>query len=159
MFLTRLLRWATLPAVLAYMFWALLGTSVGVGSYTFIYAEGASYLSDNPQSCANCHIMNDNFDAWHKSSHKAVATCNDCHAPHDNFIHKYYVKGVNGFNHSWAFTTGHYEDNLSITDFNRKVTEQSCRHCHQDVVHAIEPIVERFKQLSCIRCHGDVGHE
>ena len=74
------------------------------------------------------------------------------------FVQKYFVKGVNGFNHSLAFTTGNYEDNLEITDFNRRVTEQSCRHCHGDVVHAIEARDEHFEELSCIRCHGDVGH-
>ena len=157
--MVKLFGWITVPALLGSIVWALIGTAAGVGGYTFIYADGGSYLSDDPNACANCHIMNDNFDAWHKSSHHAVATCNDCHAPHDNFAHKYFVKGVNGFNHSLAFTTGNYEDNLEITDFNRRVTEQSCRHCHADDVRAIEARDEHFEELSCIRCHGDVGHQ
>lgn len=27
--------------------------------------------------------MNEQFDGWMRSSHRSVATCNDCHAPHD----------------------------------------------------------------------------
>lgn len=142
----------------AYVIWSLLGIIVGVGAFTFIYADGASYLSDRPQSCANCHVMQTNLEAWNKSSHHAVATCNDCHAPHDNVLHKWMVKGVNGFNHSLAFTTGRFPEPIRITAFNREVTEQTCRYCHQEMVHQIEPQPEQLKPLSCMRCHADVGH-
>jgi cytochrome c nitrite reductase small subunit len=57
-----------------------IGMAIGLGVYTFVYAKGASYLTNNPASCANCHIMNEQYDGWLKSSHRAVATCNDCHA-------------------------------------------------------------------------------
>ena len=30
---------------------------VGLGLYTFVYAKGYSYLSNDPQGCANCHVM------------------------------------------------------------------------------------------------------
>lgn len=69
---------------------------MGVVGYTFVYAKGASYLTNDPKACANCHVMQDYYDAWIKSSHRAVAVCNDCHAPHDNMVRKYYVKADNG---------------------------------------------------------------
>ncbi|HEY5870196.1 MAG TPA: NapC/NirT family cytochrome c, partial [Candidatus Tectomicrobia bacterium] len=81
----------------------LLGLGLGIGSYTFLYAHGWSYLIDNPAACANCHIMQDHYDAWLKASHRAVATCNDCHTP-TNIIAKYYTKADHGFWHSYAFT-------------------------------------------------------
>ena len=34
-----------------------VGTAAGIGSYTFVYAKGASYLSNDPNACANCHVM------------------------------------------------------------------------------------------------------
>ena len=40
-----------------------------------------------------------------RASHHAVATCNDCHTPH-NLVGKYVVKARNGFWHSFYFTTG-----------------------------------------------------
>ena len=58
-----------------------IGITLGGGVYTFIYAEGGSYLTDKPTACANCHIMNDYYESWLKSSHHAVAVCNDCHTP------------------------------------------------------------------------------
>ena len=31
---------------------------------------GASYLTDDPAACANCHVMQEHFDAWPRSSHR-----------------------------------------------------------------------------------------
>jgi len=31
-----------------------VGAACGVGGYAFIYARGASYLTDDPAACANC---------------------------------------------------------------------------------------------------------
>jgi cytochrome c nitrite reductase small subunit len=35
----------------------LTGAMIGIGAYTFIYAKGYSYLTNNPAACANCHVM------------------------------------------------------------------------------------------------------
>jgi len=35
----------------------LIGVVIGVGGYTFIYAKGYSYLTNDPAACANCHVM------------------------------------------------------------------------------------------------------
>ncbi len=144
-------------AISTVTFVALLGVIAGVGAFTFVYAEGASYLVDKPAACANCHVMNEQFDGWSKSSHHAVATCNDCHTPH-NFLGKYLTKGINGWNHSWAFTTGRFHEPIQITERNRAITESACRHCHSDVVHVIDPQPKGMDALSCIRCHSSVGH-
>jgi cytochrome c nitrite reductase small subunit len=83
-----------------------LGLAVGVGTYTFVYARGYSYMTDNAEACVNCHIMQDQFSGWVKSSHRAVAVCNDCHTP-PGFVAKYATKARNGFWHSYYFTTPH----------------------------------------------------
>jgi cytochrome c nitrite reductase small subunit len=134
----------------------LAGILAGIGGFTFVYADGASYLTNDPAACANCHVMSDHYAAWTKSSHHAVATCNDCHAPHD-FFGKYWTKARNGFNHSWAFTMESFHEPIRITPINRAVTEGACRHCHEEIVHAIDPIARR-EAMSCIRCHPNVGH-
>ena len=79
------------------------GLLLGVGGYTFLYAEGLSYMSDDPEVCVNCHIMQPQYDSWQKSSHHAVAVCVDCHLPHD-FLGKYIAKADNGWHHSKGFT-------------------------------------------------------
>lgn len=145
-----------------------IGAIVGVGTFTFGYAKGASYLRSDSQSCANCHVMQGHFDVWVKSSHGKFAACNDCHSPHDSAASAYYCKARNGFFHSLAFTTGNYEENLRITDYNRRITEQACRNCHADLVHQIDiravgelnqSAVENLESNSCIRCHSTVGHD
>lgn len=150
-----------------------LGLALGLGAFTFIYAKGASYLTNDPAACANCHVMREHFDAWNKSSHRAVATCNDCHTPH-GFVAKYTTKALNGFWHSFYFTTGNYPDPLRITPRNHEVTEGACRYCHASIVDAIDPhgagasgsthsrtaptSGAHEEEMSCIRCHKYVGH-
>lgn len=136
----------------------LLGLAIGIGAYTFFYAKGAAYLRDDPAACANCHIMNDHYSAWLKSSHRAVATCNSCHTPH-GVIPKYLVKAENGFRHSWKFTTGHFVEPLQITARNREIAESACRTCHQPMVEAIEGPHAQTDGLSCLHCHRGVGHQ
>ncbi|MCU0238241.1 MAG: cytochrome c nitrite reductase small subunit [Pyrinomonadaceae bacterium] len=136
-----------------------IGLTVGGGFYTFYYAKGYSYLSNNPASCANCHIMNEQFDGWIKSSHKDFATCNDCHTPHE-FFGKYITKAENGFWHSYYFTTETFHEPIQITEKSRKITEASCRHCHSEAVSGIT-LSENHKpndEVSCISCHRSVGH-
>ncbi len=133
----------------------LVGVVVGVGSYTFLYAKGYSYLANDPAACMNCHVMREHFDAWLKSSHRSVATCNDCHTPH-NLFGKYIVKAANGFFHSFAFTSGWYPDVISITNRNAWVTEGACRSCHGEITAAISGA--HRTDVDCIRCHADVGH-
>jgi cytochrome c nitrite reductase small subunit len=134
-----------------------LGVAGGIGGFTFVYARGASYLTNDPAACANCHIMNDQYDAWQKSSHHAVAVCNDCHTPH-GLGPKYLTKGLNGFWHSYAFTLGGYPDPLRITGRNNRVTEGACLKCHADVVEFVQA-GQAADTLSCVRCHRDVGHQ
>lgn len=134
-----------------------LGAAAGIGGYTFVYAKGGSYLQNDPKACANCHIMQDHLDAWIKSSHRSVATCNDCHTP-AGFIPKYFTKAEHGFFHSLAFTTGDFHEPIGIKERSRRVTEGSCRKCHQDIVHDIEGSKGANEKISCIRCHASVGH-
>jgi cytochrome c nitrite reductase small subunit len=129
-----------------------LGAAIGLGTFTFWYAKGASYMGSDPNTCGNCHVMQEHLSAWRKSSHHAVAVCNDCHAPPSG-IAKYRVKAINGFNHSRAFTSGDFHEPIQITAANRAVTEAQCRRCHADMVAAMGA-----GEVSCIRCHDSVGH-
>lgn len=139
---------------------AALGLAVGIPAglalFTFIYADGASYMTNDPAACANCHVMQDHLDAWAKSSHHAAAVCNDCHTP-EGFLGKYTTKASNGYHHSMAFTFG-FDEPIRITPRNRAITEAACRKCHADIVQAIDTTHAPGEALSCIRCHADVGH-
>jgi cytochrome c nitrite reductase small subunit len=134
---------------------ALTGIALGIGLYTFVYAKGASYLTNDPAACANCHIMREQYEGWIKSTHHAVAVCNDCHTPHSSLAAKYYVKAKNGFWHSFYFTTDTFHEPIFITPGNARVTQDACRDCHADMVEAIDHGSDRE---DCVRCHNSVGH-
>lgn len=148
------MRFETIAAIMSGM---AVGMVIGLGGYTFLYARGASYLTDNPAACANCHIMREQYDGWIKASHRMAAVCNDCHTP-PGFLAKYTAKASNGFWHSFAFTTGRFPEPLKIGARNQAITEQACRSCHRAIVEAIEGPHREGAKLSCIRCHGEVGH-
>lgn len=139
------------------LFAALAGGVLGAGGFTFSYAQGLSYFSDDPAACKNCHVMREVFEAWSHGSHRAVAVCNDCHTPHDSFVAKYAVKGINGFNHSKAFTLADYPDPIRITAFNREVAQANCLVCHGEFTSAISHADAR-DPTDCLRCHSNVGH-
>ena len=146
--------WQTVRNV---MIGVAFGVVFGIGGFTFIYARGYSYLTNDPKACVNCHVMREQFDGWVKSSHRSVATCNDCHTPHD-ILGKYYTKARNGFWHSFYFTLGGFPEPIRITEHNHEVTERACRSCHEPVVQAIEGTHAEMGEISCTRCHQNVGH-
>lgn len=134
----------------------LFGVFAGLSIFTFDYGEGLSYFSNDPAACQNCHIMRAQFDAWNHSSHKHVAACNDCHTPH-SFAAKYIVKGINGWNHSLAFTTGNFPDPIRIRAFNARIAQDNCVDCHAGLVSQIHG-AGKDEETDCVSCHGNVGH-
>ena len=156
------LAWSTAGLVLS----VLVGASVGVGGYTFHYAKGTSYLSNDPAACANCHVMREQYDGWHKSRHHAVATCNDCHVP-QGLVGKYTTKAAQGYRHSTAFTFGNFHEPIAITAEDLAIVEDNCRRCHSAMVAEINsgrPTREgalsagHGQEASCTHCHHGMGH-
>lgn len=146
---------------LTVLFYVFLGALIGLGGFTFLYAKGYSYLSDDPNACANCHIMRDQLESWSKSAHHHVAKCNDCHLPH-NIVGKYAVKALNGFNHSAAFTLQNFHEPIQAKEFTKKIIKNSCLSCHEPMVRAMDhPNLSNEKNNNgkdCLHCHRSVGH-
>jgi cytochrome c nitrite reductase small subunit len=136
---------------------AMFGILIGVGAFTFGYGKGWSYLSNNPTTCANCHVMQGHYDSWQNSSHRHVAVCNDCHLPH-NHLGALLTEADNGFNHSLAFTLENFHEPIRIKPRNKRVTQGACLACHADIVHQMLPEDPKGEVLSCVHCHSDVGH-
>jgi len=135
-----------------------VGTVMGLGGFVFRYAEGLSYFGTEPAACANCHIMQPQFDGWQKASHHAVAVCVDCHLP-QSFVPKYLTKAENGYRHGKLFTTQTFAEPIVVQSAGRKVLEENCVRCHQSLVAELSPHGANEKgDLSCVRCHSGVGH-
>lgn len=134
------------------------GVFLGVSTFTFIYAKGWSYLTNDPATCANCHIMQNQFDGWMHSSHRNVAGCNTCHTP-SSFVGKWYTKASNGFWHSFYFTSGTFPEPIQITKRSLKITERRCQECHRSLVQSMHGSLDKNKgDRWCTRCHSNVGH-
>jgi len=114
----------------------LIGAMAGIGGYTFYYAKGLSYLSNDPRACVNYHIMRDQYDGWQKASHHSHATCNDCHVPHD-IVGKWMTKASNGYHHSERFTLQNFHEPIQIKPASSKVLNNNCVYCHKDYVREI----------------------
>ena len=136
----------------------LIGAMAGIGGYTFYYAKGLSYLSNDPRACVNCHIMRDQYDGWQKASHHSHATCNDCHVPHD-IVGKWMTKASNGYHHSEGFTLQNFHEPIQIKPASSKVLNNNCVYCHKDYVREITAHrVAGESSFNCVRCHDNVGH-
>lgn len=134
------------------------GVFLGLSLFTIHFAEGLSYLSNDPAACKNCHIMNDQYDSWVKSSHHGVAGCNDCHVP-PTFPDKYFVKAENGWHHSQAFTLQNFHEPIRIRPSNLQELQHNCIRCHSVMVGDIAAHRDvEDKEARCTECHRSAGH-
>ena len=141
--------------------WVSVGVVLGLGVYTFQYAEGLSYLSNNPKACVNCHVMRNNYRAWQQGPHHAAATCNDCHVPH-SFPAKWLAKAENGWNHSVKFTLGNYKTPIQIHPENLARVQDNCIRCHGEQIGRMPEHPVKVSDISadtrCTDCHTAIGH-
>lgn len=143
-----------------------LGVALGIGLHTFRYAEGLSYLQTDPKACANCHIMQPQYDGWQKASHHTAAVCVDCHLPQD-FFPKYVAKVENGWRHGEKFTSQSFQEPIRVQSAGARILEANCRRCHADIVRdafgeshgsGLVPSAADDGSFRCVHCHATVGH-
>lgn len=142
----------------------LLGAIVGLGFYILRISNATSYLSDAPETCINCHVMNPQYATWNHSSHREVASCADCHVPHNNVFNKYYFKAKDGMRHATVFTMRAEPQVIFIKEEGKHVVQQNCIRCHEKLVTNNAGIA-RFDQSrhfrmdrSCVECHRETPH-
>lgn len=137
---------------------ALLGALVGMLVYVARISEAASYLSDDPNACINCHIMFPEYATWQHSSHGRDTVCNDCHVPHHSAIAKYYFKAKDGLRHSALFTLRREQQVIQAIPESRAVIQENCIRCHAKVVENVGLAVHADSERACIDCHREVPH-
>jgi cytochrome c nitrite reductase small subunit len=142
----------------------LLGAMCGFIIYLSIESKATSYLSDDPKTCVNCHVMTPEYTTWSNSSHKEVAVCNDCHVPQDNPIKKYWFKAKDGMYHSYVFTSRTEPQVIQMKEEGQEVVQNNCIRCHQNHVGTshLGKSVKNHKKLmteqKCWDCHREVPH-
>lgn len=141
-----------------------LGAAVALLALVFHVSRASSYLSDNPETCVNCHVMAPQYATWFHSRHRQVATCNDCHVPHDNPIRHYAFKASDGARHAFMFTFRLEPQVIRIHSAGQRVVQENCIRCHDAAVHATALTtvrgddVDAEEGLRCWACHQETPH-
>ena len=136
----------------------LAGAGLGLGFYTFVYAKGASYLSNRPEACANCHVMREVLQDWQTGDHHHAAVCNDCHVP-QGALAKWVVKAANGLHHSYAFTFADTPVTIRAGYLSRTIVQSNCLRCHGNLLPSHSAYAAGANQPQpCVTCHTQAGH-
>lgn len=149
-----LLGLSGLPRFWQALIYCLVGLIVGAGLVIIRISNAVSYLSDSSQTCINCHVMTDAYASWQRGSHGRVASCNDCHVPHDNIVSKYAFKAMDGTKHSTIFTLGMEPQVLHLSTMARPVVQTNCLRCHQNQFEMIR--LSDSTQQACWNCHTNI---
>jgi cytochrome c nitrite reductase small subunit len=137
---------------------ALLGVAAGMGVLVLQISRAASYLSDQPETCMNCHVMTTQYVTWQHGSHATVATCNDCHVPHDSVVRHYAFKAKDGLWHATVFTMRWEPQVIRLSQAAVPVVEDNCRRCHAQVIENVSVTAHKGGDLRCWQCHREVPH-
>ena len=140
------------------MCFVAFGTLLGLGLAVGKVSRVASYLSDEPEGCVNCHVMRPQYASWQRSSHANVATCNDCHVPHQTPLHAYAFKARDGLYHSTIFTLGLEPQVIQMSAAAIPVVESNCRRCHEQTIEEVSTHSYQPGDRRCWDCHRDVPH-
>jgi len=134
--------------------YALAGVVVGMVLLLARIANATSYLSDDPRTCINCHVMTDAYASWQRGSHARVAVCVDCHVPHDNIAAKYAYKAQDGMKHSYVFTMRAEPQVLELSDRAVPVVQTNCIRCHSDQLLMVR--LASSEERRCWDCHQNI---
>lgn len=141
----------------------MLGVFAGLMLYTFYISNAVSYVSNNPKTCINCHIMKPQFATWQHSSHREQAVCNDCHVPQNNFVNTYYFKAKDGLRHATIFTLRNEPQVIFIKEEGKAAVQMNCIRCHRHLNAEIENRISLEAHYQgegklCWECHREVPH-
>jgi len=140
------------------------GMLFGLVVFLFIVSNASSYLSDKPETCINCHVMNEQYSSWKHSSHREWANCNDCHVPQDYLVRKYFFKAKDGLRHSTIFTLRNEPQVIMIKDEGKQVVLENCIRCHQKMLDNVKLTSLNLEKIGhgagklCWECHREVPH-
>ena len=143
----------------------LLGIFTGLGLFAFYISKAPSYLSDDPKTCVNCHIMAPEYSTWSHSSHREFTNCNSCHVPHNFVANKYYFKAKDGLRHATIFTLRNEPEVIRIKEASANAVQKNCLRCHSTLIvdaklvnYSIDHNNFR-KERKCWDCHRLTPHD
>lgn len=141
------------------------GLLFGLLAYVLYISNAVAYMSDDPRTCINCHVMNPQYASWTHSAHRNNATCNDCHVPQNNIFNKYFFKAKDGLRHATMFTLRMEPQVIRIKEEGSEVVQNNCIRCHNNLITDNKMLTKtktfdhfRTKGRKCWECHREVPH-
>ena len=141
------------------------GMVCGLVGYTAYAFRLTSYLSDDPATCMNCHIMAPYYATWQHGSHSQNTICLDCHVPHNNSINKWFFKGKDGLRHTTVFLTKSEPQVIQAISGSSQVIMNNCIRCHEQLNNEFVntgkidyKMVMKGEGKACWDCHREVPH-
>jgi cytochrome c nitrite reductase small subunit len=112
----------------------MVGMDLGAAVLVARVSNAVSYLSEEPETCINCHVMTDAYASRQRRSHGHAAVCTDCHVPHSSAVAKLAFKGADGTKHACVFTMGDEPEVLRLSERAAPVVQTDCARCHADAL-------------------------
>lgn len=151
---------------------------LGVGAVaSWAVLDTAFHATGDYEFCTSCHGYEPIALAYREDIHGGNnrvgvrAACNDCHLPHDNSLHYFWVKAKHGIvDPTMALLKEPHEiDWHGIRERREEfVYDSACLNCHKYLLEATEDNRMAFRSHSkyfggetdkkCVSCHENVGH-
>lgn len=158
--------------------WALALVVLGVGAIgSWAVIDTAFHATADYEFCTGCHSYEPIAAAYLEDVHGGnnplglSAACNDCHLPHDNSLHYFFVKARHGVVDPVASLLKSPEDIDWHAIRERResfVYDSGCLSCHKNLEAVSEGQRKAFRphrryfqgedDLTCVGCHENVGH-
>jgi cytochrome c nitrite reductase small subunit len=124
-----------------------------VGTYVAFGPPGLYAKSETPEFCAQCHVMEAQYENWfHQGGHRRLK-CNDCHLPNDNLARHITWKGYEGMWDVFVFNSGRVPETIQISESGAAIVQENCRRCHAETIARIN------EDRNCWLCHRRLSHK
>ncbi len=135
---------------------AIAAAVIALGFFVYV-TDAPAYGGSAPETCANCHVMDSQYENWYHAPHEKFTECVDCHLPRKNGIVYYLEKGRQGAKDVYAFTTGNIPVVIRASEKTKNIIQSNCLRCHQNTVESIVRGAQPFDRY-CWECHRGVSH-
>lgn len=135
---------------------AIVTAVLALGFFALV-TDAPAYGGSNPETCANCHVMDSQYENWYHAPHEKFTKCVDCHLPHENIVAYYLEKGRQGAKDVYAFTTGNIPVQIRASEKTKGIIQSNCVRCHEDTVETVMMGAQTFDRY-CWDCHRNVSH-
>lgn len=140
------------------LFFISIAAAVLSLGYFAIVTDAAAYGGSAPETCANCHAMDAQYENWYHGAHEKWAKCVDCHLPHENFAAYYAEKGRQGFKDTYAFIRGDIPAAIRAEEKTKTIVQENCVRCHESAVEDMLTAGGQPLDRYCWDCHRNVAH-